>query len=197
MTGRRRQNVCHCTFTENVKVTENIHKWWEIETYASKINVVSQSEKELQAQKMLESTTKFTGEPNIVGMLLGEPEPNLPNNYSSALGQLHSLERRFQRNPNLKNLHQQSIDADVEKAFAKISDESEAKGTFGKEWYLPQHPVLIPNKSGKVRRVCNAASKYKRVCLNDKLVAGPDLLHGLIGTIFRFRGRPVALTADI
>ena len=32
---------------------------------------------------------------------------------------------------------------------------------------------------------------------NDKLPAGPDLLHGLIGTIFRFREGPIALTADI
>ena len=85
------------------------------------------------------------------------------------------------------NLYQQSIDTDVEKRFVKILDESEVKGTFGKEWYLPHHPVLNPNNPGKVRRVCNAASKYKEVCLNYKLLAGPDLLHGLIGTIFRFR----------
>ena len=197
MTGKRRQNVCHFAFTEDVKVAENIQTWWDIETYASKINVVSQSKKELQAQKMLESTTKFTGERYEVGMLWSETEPNLPNNYSSALGQLYSLERRLQRDPNLKNLYQQSIDTDVEKGFVEILDESEEKGTFGKEWYLPHHPVLNPNKPGKVRRVCNAASKYKEVCLNDKLLAGPDLLHGLIGTIFRFREGPIALTADI
>ena len=62
---------------------------------------------------------------------------------------------------------------------------------------MPHHPVLNPNKPGKVRRVCKAASKYKEVCLNDKLPAGADLLHGLIGTIFRFREGPIALTADI
>ena len=70
------------------------------------------------------------------------------------------------------------------KRIRKDSGESEMKGTFGKEWYLPHHPVLNPNKLGKVRRVCNSASKYKDICLNDKLLAGPDLLHGLIGTIF-------------
>ena len=197
MTGKRRQNVCHFAFTEDVKVAENIQTWWDIETYASKISVVSQSKKELQAQKMLECTTKFTGERYEVGMLWSEPEPNLPNNYSSALGQLFSLERRFQKDPNLKSLYQQSIDTDVEKGFVKILDESEVKGTSGKEWYLPHHPVLNPNKPGNVRRVCNAASKYKEVSLNDKLLAGPDLLHGLIGTIFRFREGPIALKADM
>ena len=195
--ARDDQNVRHFALTEDVKVAENIQTWWDIETYASKINVVSQSKKELQAQKMLESTIKFTGERYELGKLWSEPEPNLPNNYSSVLGQLYSLERRFQRDPKLKSLYQESIDTYVQKRFIKTSNGSEVKGTFGKEWYLPHHPVLNPNKPGKLRRVCNAASKYKDVCLIDKLLAGPDLLHGLIGTIFRFREGPIALTADI
>ena len=195
--GKRRENVCHFGFTEDVKVAENIQTWWDIETYASKINVVSQSNKEQQAQKVLESTTNFAGERYEVGMLWSEPEPNLPNNHSSALGHPYSLDQRFQRDPNLKSFYQQSIDRDVEKRFLKILDESKVKGTFGKEWYLPHHPVLNPNKPGKVGRVCHAASKYKGVCLNDKLLAGPDLLQRLIGAIFRIREGPIALTADI
>ena len=97
MTGKTRQNVCHFVFTEDVKVAENIQTWWDIESYAFKINVVSQSKNELQAQKMLESTTKFTGDRYEVVMLWGAPEPNLPNNYNSTLGQLHSLQRSFKR----------------------------------------------------------------------------------------------------
>ena len=104
--GKRRQNVCHFAFTEDVKVAENIQTCWDIETYASKINVVSQSKKELQAQKMLVSTTMFTGEWYKVGLPWSKPEPNLPNNYTSALCQLYSLERWFQRDPNLKSLYQ-------------------------------------------------------------------------------------------
>ena len=157
MKGNRRQNVCHLASTEDLKMAENIQTWWDIETYASKINVVNQSRKELQAQKMLESATKLTGERFEVGMLWSEPEPNLPNNYGSFLGQLHSLERMFQRDPNLKSLYQQSIDADNEKGFVKNLSDSEIKGTFGKEWYLSHHPVLNPNKPRKVRSVCNAA----------------------------------------
>ena len=38
-------------------------------------------------------------------------------------------------------------------------------------------------------------NKWTRV--DDKLLAGPDQLHGLIGKIFRFRERTIALTADI
>ena len=129
-------------------------------------------------------------------MLWSEPEPNVPKNYGSALGQLHSLERRFQRDPNLKELYQQSIDTDMEKGFVKILGKSEVKGTFGREWYLPHHPVLNPNKPGKVRRVCNAAAKYKDVCLNDKLLAGPDRIDWNNIQISR-RTNPIAPTADI
>ena len=79
----------------------------------------------------------------------------------------------------------------------KTVSKLEVRGTFGKEWFLPHHPVLNRNKPGKVRHVCNAAAKYNDVCLNDKLLAGPDLLHGLIRTKCRFRQGPLALTADI
>ena len=161
MTGKKSQNVCHFAFTEDVKVAEIIQSWWDIETYASKKNVVSQSKGEQQAQKFLENTTKFTGERYEVGMLWSQPEPNLSNNYGSALDQLYSLERRFQRHPNLKELHQQSIDTDVEKGFVKILGKLEVQGTFGKEWYLPHHPVLNPNKPGKVRRVCNVVQNTR------------------------------------
>ena len=46
MTGKKSQKVCHFASTEDVKVAENIQSWWDIETYASKVNVVSQSKKE-------------------------------------------------------------------------------------------------------------------------------------------------------
>ena len=134
-------------------MAENIQIWWDIETCASKINVASQSKKGLQAQTMLISATKITGERYEVGMLWSESEPNLPDNYSPAFGQLYPLERRFQKDRHPKSLHQQSIDTNVEKEFVKILNGSEMNGTFGKEWYLPHHLVLNPSKPGRVRRV--------------------------------------------
>ena len=70
------------------KVAGNIQSWWDLETYGSKINSVSQSKKEQWAKKFLESTTEFTGERYVVGMLWSEPGSSLPNNYGSVLGQL-------------------------------------------------------------------------------------------------------------
>ena len=86
------ENVCHFTSIEDVKVAEKIQSWWDIETYASEINV-SQSKKEQQAEKFLESTAEFTGKRYEVGMLWSKVVPNLAK--KSPLGQLYSLEQRF------------------------------------------------------------------------------------------------------
>ena len=49
----------------------------------------------------------------------------------------------------------------------------------------------------EVMRVCNSVSKYKDFCPNNRLLAGPDQLHGFIGTIFCFHEGPIDLTADV
>ena len=48
MTGKKSQNACHFDSTEDVKVAENIQSLWDIDNYASKINVISQQRKSSQ-----------------------------------------------------------------------------------------------------------------------------------------------------
>ena len=72
----------------------------------------------------------------------------------------------------------------------------ELKKTTSKTWYLPHHAVLNTNKPGKVRVVFYAASKYDRVCLNDKLHTGPELLNNLVGILLRFRSGKIGIMAD-
>ena len=104
----------------------------------------------------------------------------------------------MEKDANLKQRYKETIDVDVQKGFVRILDEAELENTKSDlQWYVPHLPVLNPNKPDKVRRVCNAASKFGGVSLNDNLMAGPDLLQSLIGIIFRFREKQIALTADV
>ena len=108
------------------------------------------------------------------------------------------LEYRLEKKPELKKLYQDSIKVDVENRFVRILKEEELEATkLERQWYVPHHPVENPNKPGKVRRMCNAASKFPGVSLNNNLLTGPDLLQNLIGITFRFREQNIAITADI
>ena len=66
-----------------------------------------------------------------------------------------------------------------------------------REWYLPHHPVVNPNKPGKVRRVFNRPSKFHGTSLNKSLLVGPDLLQNLVFVLLRFRQHHFAVSADI
>ena len=56
---------------------------------------------------------------------------------------------------------------------------------------------MNPNKPGKVRRVSNAASKFKGQSLNSNLLTGPDLLANPTLVLLRFRKFGIATLADI
>ena len=66
-----------------------------------------------------------------------------------------------------------------------------------RSWYMPHYHVENINKPGKIRRVANAASKFRGHSLNSNFFTGPDLLNNLLGVLMRFREHPVAVLADI
>ena len=87
---------------------------------------------------------------------------------------------------------------DVKKRFVRVLDKTELENTkTDLRWYVPKLPVLNPNRSDKVSRVCNPASMFGGFSLNDNLMGGPALLQPLIGIVFIFREKLSALTADV
>ncbi len=168
-----------------------------MESYASKCQVDTRSKEDQRAIKILEETCKKGTERYEVGLLWSEDDSNLPNNFGVASAQLRSLEKRLSTQKELNEKYQKTLEVDLEKGYVREVSRKELIETKDQmQWYLPHHPVVSAHKD-KVRRVCNAASKYKGQSLNDKLVAGPDLLTNLMGVSMRFREYPVAITADI
>ena len=111
------------------------------------------------------------------GLLWREAEVKLPNNVCSAMGQLRSLE-----NDSLKKVYRKTIYTVVNAGYVRKVDQTEINETQDKQqWYLPHQPVINPNITEKIRRVCNAAANYQGLALNDELLSRPDLLQSLIG----------------
>ncbi|KZS02851.1 Uncharacterized protein APZ42_034559 [Daphnia magna] len=89
------------------------------------------------------------------------------------------------------------IDDYVARGFARPLEESELKGTFGRNWYLPHHGVVNPRKPEKVRGVFDASAKYQGVALNEVLLMGPKLINDIGATLLLFREKPESLSGDI
>ena len=64
-------------------------------------------------------------------------------------------------------------------------------------WYVPHHPVLNPNKPGKVRIVYDCAAQSHGTSLNENLMKGPDYVNSLMGVLLRFCAGKIAVVSDI
>ena len=92
------------------------------------------------------------------------------------------LKRRLDNDPPLKTKYSETISSDLRKGYVSILSSDELASTRDDlVWYVPHHPLLKPQKPDNVRRLCNAASKFRGYSLNDMLLAGPDLLAKLMG----------------
>ena len=131
-------------------------------------------------------------------MLWAADNIRLPNNYFSSLVQLKSLEKLLAKDEDLREKYTSTIKEDLKKgSVIEVPDAHKFESRSHKEWYLPHHPVLNPNKPGKERRVLNGAAKFHGASLNKSLLTGPDLLQNLIYVLLRFRQHPYAVSADI
>ena len=170
-----------------------LHLFWTFEgVNFSQGSTKGHNEEDQKAIKTLEETTHHNGERYEIGLPWRE-NVTLPNNYIMARVQWHALQKRLERDNQLKHRYMTTIFDDMDKGYIAAVTNQDAKNI----WYLPHHPVINKQKPDKIRRVTNAASKYKGVSLNDALLTGPDLLCNLHGLLLRFRQYKVAVTADI
>ena len=101
---------------------------------------------------------------NEVPLIFKDQNVRLPENRIVAVYRL-KLDRE------LAEAYKKTVDSDLEKGYIKKLTKEEATAPEKHKWYLPHHPVLNPRKPGKVRRVCDAASKYQGSSLNSHLLS--------------------------
>ena len=143
---------------------------------------------------MLESTCNKTPSGHCEAGLLWKNDQSLPNNHRLAEPHLRGLQRKLAKDDGLLDQYDADLQKDLKAGFIRKISALEDLDT---KWYLPHYGITNPNKPGKLRRKTNAASCYAGICLNDKLLAGPDLLKKMLAIQLRFRERRVALQSDI
>ena len=188
---------CFNCVDEDSSLTDQIKFWYELESYGAFKQVDARSAADKHALSILNSETVHNGERYIVPMLSINSNVSLANNYYSSLTQLKTLERRLSKDPELRERYADTIKEDVRKGYVVTLESHDPRKRSDQEWYLPHHPVVNPNKPGKVRRVLNGASKFHGTSLNKSLLVGPDLLQNLIFVLLRFRQHKYAVSTDI
>jgi transposase InsO family protein len=146
---------------------------------------------------MNETTKQLTTGRWETGLIWSDDESTLPNNKEAAEKRLYSLEKKLSKDPVLEIAYRAKINEYVAKGYAIELSRSEEAQESARKWYLPHFAVRNQNKPDKIRVVFDAANRHRGVCLNDRLLTGPDLLTSLVGGIQRFREGGVAIAADI
>ena len=183
---------------KDFELASQVKSWYDMESYGALKQVDSRSASDGRAHDILENTTVYNGKRYNVGMLWAEDSIELPNNYFSALVQLKSLEKRLTKYQTLRENYSNTIKEDLETGYVvRVKDAHKVESCSEREWYLPHHPVVNPNKPGKVRRVLKGAAKFHGASLNKSLLTGLDLLQNLIYVLLRFKQHPFAVSADI
>ena len=122
--------------------------------------------------------------------------PPSPNNRQLALQRLHSLTRRFSKDPQHHQLYCEFMSNLLKKGYAERVP-AEELGPEVPAYYLAHHGVYNPSKPGKIRVVMDGSAKYFGKSLNDHLLTGPDLMNNLVGVLCRFRMDLIAFMCDI
>ena len=151
-----------------------------------------------RAHEIPETTTFHNGQRYDVGMLWADDNTQLSINYFSLLVQLKFLKKRLKRDKTMKKNYAETISDNLEKGnVITVSDAHMVEQRSDKEWYLPHHLVINPNKPGKVCRVLIGPAKFHGTSLKDFLLTGSDLQQNLIHLLLRFRQHQFAVSADI
>ncbi|XP_055634145.1 uncharacterized protein LOC129774433 [Toxorhynchites rutilus septentrionalis] len=189
-------HICGCT--GNDELHETVKQFFAVEDNGVRQIGICPSAEEQRAQELLEKTTKRIGRHFETGLLWANDDIELPDSYSMALHRYQCLQRRMDRNPDLRENISRQMEDYVKKGYAHRATPAELENTDPRKiWFLPLGAVTNPNKPGKVRLVWDAAAKVSGVFLNSVLLKGPDQLTLLPAVLFRFRMYSIAVSADI
>ena len=140
------------------------------------IQIVKPEEK--IARDMVAETLTFEDGHYSVGLRWKTKDHDLPDNFAMAMHRLQNTEKRLQKSPELAKAYSDVLESYQDKGYIhKVLPEEEKPDQV---WYLPNFPILRPDKSlTKVRVVFDASAKCEEVSLNDFLLQGPKLQNDL------------------
>lgn len=188
-------SVVSCNLNINEQLNKSIKQFWELEEPDIQPKHLNNNEQFCE-QHFKQNTTRADDGRFIVKLPFNSKKHELGESYVTAMNRFLSLERRLNKNTNLKSEYTSFMDEYEQLGhMTKIDQPSnEFKGYF-----IPHHCIIKESSTTtKLRVVFDASAKTTTgASLNDALEIGPVVQDDLFSIILRFRIHRFVLTADI
>ncbi|XP_058811185.1 uncharacterized protein LOC131676075 [Topomyia yanbarensis] len=179
-----------------VSLEESLERFWKMEELTTKDNY---SIEERRCETLYQATVARNPDGRYMVRLPRKPDFDdmLGESKASALRRFEYLERRLERNSDLKLEYHRFMQEYLDLGHMQLTKTTGAESS--KSFYLPHHPVIKEASSTtKVRVVFDGSAKTSTgFSLNDALCVGPVVQDELLTTMLRFRTYPIALVGDI
>lgn len=192
-----------CHLAVNSSLEEQMNRFWELDTFKELTRTDPLSpEERLCEQHYVNTIKRDTLDGRFVVQLPFKPDPPiLGESKTQAIKQFYSLERKLNKNPDLKTSYVQFM-----REYQSLGHmtnithtESNVNNQVENCFYLPHHAVIKETSATtKLRVVFNASAvSSSGYSLNDTLLVGPTIQEELFTILIRFRTYKYAFTADI
>ncbi|CAH2097522.1 unnamed protein product [Euphydryas editha] len=190
--GTRCNHVTISKSNSHDNIDKLLTKFWAIEEVPTKC-LLSNKDKECERHFVAHTRRNVSGRFCVKLPLLESPNC-LGDSYNLAKRRLLSLEKRFKRNPILKQEYSNFI-----MEYKLLGHLSPATDSPSNCYYLCHHAVLKQeSESTKLRVVFDgSAPSSSGFALNDILMVGPNIQESLFSILIRARQYQFLLTGDI
>ena len=170
-----------------------VHKLWDLDIMG--INNTEPMPDDRRSYELYLDSLKYEDKQYWVRLPWKLNKPDLPNNYSRAMGQMYSLVKELKKKDKLET-YQKILYEQLDSSFIEEVPEAQPHDQCH---YLPHHAVHKDSVTTPVRIVFNCSSRANKISpsLNDCLMTGPPLTSKLYDVLLKFRINPYAYTADI
>uniref|UniRef100_A0A182NDP6 Uncharacterized protein n=1 Tax=Anopheles dirus TaxID=7168 RepID=A0A182NDP6_9DIPT len=104
-----------------------------------------------RAFELLRTSTQLIDGRYTTGLLWRYDGTILPNNRTLAIRRMECLERKLNRDAQLRGVMNNKVKEYLEKGYIRSLTTEEKRLNHPRAWYLPIFPVFNPNKPNKVR----------------------------------------------
>lgn len=186
-------STCLLTTAED-DLSQQLRKFWELEEYPTISNHLTVEEQRCE-KHFAEHTYRDESGKFVVRLPFLHDPDQLGDSRQIAEKRFHHIERRLDRNPQLKNEYHAFIRKYIDLGHMSLVDDTIPTK---KSVFLTHHCVVKTTSSTtKYRVVVDASAKTTSgLSLNDVLMCGPVIQDSLVNILIRFRYPPIVLAGD-